>query len=45
MKDVDVGLDILRKGMEADWWNWSGGSTLIFWRWPLENHENVPGVE
>ena len=34
MRDADVGGDVLRNFGEADWWNWSGGSTLIFWRWP-----------
>jgi hypothetical protein len=32
-KDDDAGQDILDKAAEADWWNWSGGSTLVFWRW------------
>jgi hypothetical protein len=32
--DAAVGQDILSKAVAADWWNWSGGSTLIFWRWP-----------
>jgi hypothetical protein len=33
-KDAEVGQDIISKATQADWWNWSGGSTLIFWRWP-----------
>jgi hypothetical protein len=33
-KDADVGQDIIFKATQADWWNWAGGSTLIFWRWP-----------
>jgi hypothetical protein len=33
-KDAEVGRDIIFKATEADWWNWSAGSTLIFWRWP-----------
>ena len=34
VKDVEVGLDVVLKATQADWWNWAGGSTLIFWRWP-----------
>jgi hypothetical protein len=34
VKDAEVGHDILRKAVQSDWWNWSGGSTLIYWRWP-----------
>jgi hypothetical protein len=33
-KDAQAGLDIIRKATEAEWWDWCGGSTLIFWRWP-----------
>jgi hypothetical protein len=36
-KDAEVGHDIMMKAIKADWWNWSGGSTLIFWRWPAGN--------
>jgi hypothetical protein len=34
LKDADVGLDVVKKAAGADWWEWSAGSTLIFWRWP-----------
>jgi hypothetical protein len=30
-KDAEVGEDIIEKSKNLDWWNWSGGSTLIFW--------------
>jgi hypothetical protein len=33
-KDAAVGADVLQNYAEADWWNWQGGSTLFFWRWP-----------
>ena len=26
---------ILKHVEEASWWNWDGGSSLFFWRWPL----------
>jgi hypothetical protein len=33
-RDAVVGADVLQNYAEADWWNWKGGSTLFFWRWP-----------
>jgi hypothetical protein len=33
-RDAAVGIDVLHKFASADWWNWTAGSTLIFWRWP-----------
>ena len=35
-KDLDVGLDAIRRGVGATWWEWTLGSTLFFWRWPPE---------
>jgi hypothetical protein len=34
LKNADVGLDIIEKAVGSDWWEWTSGSTLIFWRWP-----------
>ena len=34
--DLEVGRDALRRGVGANWWEWSLGSTLFFWRWPQE---------
>jgi hypothetical protein len=34
IRNAEVGVAILHNFGEADWWTWSGGSTLIFWRWP-----------
>ena len=29
--------DQIRKHVQAaSWWNWDGGSTLFFWRWPVQ---------
>jgi hypothetical protein len=28
--------DILTRSAKASYWDWDGGSTLIFWRWPKE---------
>ena len=34
-KDLDVGLDGLRRVLNGTWWEWNQGSTLFFWRWPI----------
>jgi hypothetical protein len=33
-RDASVGIDAFQRFQKADWWNWSHGSALIFWRWP-----------
>lgn len=33
LEDITLGIDILRKMAECTWWDWSSGSSLIFWRW------------
>ena len=35
-RDLIVGCDCILKSTLADWWEWRGGSSLFFWRWPLE---------
>ena len=35
-KDADVALDAISRGVNANWWTWTEGSTLFFWRWPKE---------
>ena len=39
--DGDVGADALGRAVNADWWNWNDGSTLLFWRWPSEVHKEA----
>jgi len=34
LRDREVGVDALRKAAQATWWEWPGGSTPFFWRWP-----------
>jgi hypothetical protein len=34
VRDTEAGTDILYKICNSTWWNWTSGSTLIFWRWP-----------
>jgi hypothetical protein len=33
VKDVTLGRAVLRQVLAAAWWDRSGGSSLIFWRW------------
>jgi hypothetical protein len=33
LMEADISQDILLKTTSCTWWEWSGGSTLIFWRW------------
>ena len=34
IRDVSVGAAVLGQNCRASWWEWTGGSALIFWRWP-----------
>jgi len=33
-RDIEVGRDAVHKATQATWWEWAGGSTPFFWRWP-----------
>lgn len=35
-RDWEAGMDCLRRSRGADWWEWSDGSRLYYWRWPTE---------
>ena len=41
LKDLKVGRDAIRRACLASWWEWDGGSTLFFWRWPKEYRKDV----
>jgi hypothetical protein len=32
--EIEIGRDCIIKVGDADWWEWRGGSTLFYWRWP-----------
>ena len=34
MRDGEVGVDALERAVSSNWWEWTHGSTLFFWRWP-----------
>ena len=33
VKDLEVGLDCLNYTTLCTWWEWAGGSRLLYWRW------------
>ena len=33
IKDIQLGLPILGQVIQSSWWEWSSGSSLLFWRW------------
>jgi hypothetical protein len=33
IQDVDSGRAVLQQVLSGSWWDWSNGSSLIFWRW------------
>ena len=33
LRDVECGFRILRQVSISSWWDWTGGSSLFFWRW------------
>jgi len=33
MKSVNAGRDVLDRATKASWFEWLGGSTLVFWKW------------
>ena len=41
LKDLEVGRDAVGRAAQATWWNWDGGSTLFFWRWPKWSKSSV----
>ena len=36
-RDAEAGASVLHQNCSASWWDWSGGSALVFWRWPSHN--------
>jgi hypothetical protein len=32
-RNAYAGSDVVRQDSSASWWEWNGGSALIFWRW------------
>jgi hypothetical protein len=34
--DLIIGLEGLLRVIQGSWWEWNFGSTLFFWRWPMQ---------
>jgi hypothetical protein len=32
-EEVELGKDCISRTCAADWWEWRGGSAILFWRW------------
>jgi hypothetical protein len=37
--NLTAARDCIHRCMHLDWWEWSSGSRLLFWRWPHESLE------
>eukprot|EP00957_Ditylum_brightwellii_P203745 15336014-Ditylum_brightwellii.AAC.1 len=35
-QDLAVRRKAIKQACDASWWEWDGGSTLLFWRWHKE---------
>ena len=33
--DIKAGADCLTRASNSSWWEWSDGSHLFFWHWPV----------
>ena len=40
---MEAGRDIIRKAACNGWFDWTAGSTLVFWRWPFFSNEARDG--
>lgn len=36
LHDADIGCEALSNVLDSTWWEWSNGSSLLFWRWNSE---------
>ena len=35
-RDLEAGRDVIGRIADGDWWSWSCGSRLLFWKWQAE---------
>ena len=35
-RDLEAGRDVISRIADGDWWSWSCGSRLLFWKWQAE---------
>jgi hypothetical protein len=43
LRDTNAGSSVLHKICNSSWWDWSQGSTLIFWQWPAGEQRRAAG--
>ena len=44
-KSIKAGREVIEKACDSTWFEWKGGSTLIFWRWPCFCEEARDGFD
>ena len=37
--ELSIGMEGLTRVVQGSWWEWNFGSTLFFWRWPVQIRE------
>ena len=37
----EAGLEALKYVVNSSWWEWTGGSGILFWRWPLVYQDEI----
>ena len=43
LKSIEIGRDVLKRASLSTWFEWKGGSTLVFWRWKTHQLEARDG--
>lgn len=41
VKDYKVGMDAISRALQASFWEWDDGSTILFWRWPDDHQKEL----
>ncbi len=41
VRDLNAGRDCITRCCNASWWEWSGGSRPLFWRWPCDYRTKI----
>ncbi len=41
VRDMEAGSDAITRAVSSTWWDWSSGSTLLFWRWPKTQQREI----
>jgi hypothetical protein len=41
LRDANAGQSVLHKMCNCSWWEWTKGSTLVFWQWPAGDQQRA----